>query len=343
MLDGKGGQILGKRSSRSRKGLSTAVGTAFYIIVVLISLSSMWAIGAFQARYQEVTDQMNDWDTERISENLNVRNVSQPVSKISGQKYDINITVDNNGGVTVNIARIYVLDQNNNKLNVSDPMNLSKTQPPARFGFNHSEINTGEVSHVIPVSVTPNLASALSASHECRIILTTDRGRQFSYAYPPPSEGTTTPPPLVYVYGSMKIKYIGSQSRSDSDASGWCHPWVTWDTLKPSKLDDNQVKIKINITNTCGHDVNFTRGSVAYQCSDKQGNRQLFLGGELDSWVLIHNGETKTVIFTINYNNSADGTVPFVYVGLASFSTNKTPDASFLSGAIMLDGLLVPE
>ncbi len=176
---------MGKRSSRSRKGLSTAVGTAFFIIVVIISMSSMWAIGAFQARYQAVTQQMNEWDTERISENLNVRSLTQPVSKMSGQKYDINITVDNNGGVTVNIARIYVLDQNNNKLNVSDPMNLSATQP--RFGFNHSTINTGEVSHVIPVSVTPNLASALSASHKCRIILTTDRGRQFSYAYPSPS------------------------------------------------------------------------------------------------------------------------------------------------------------
>ena len=203
---------MGKRSSRSRKGLSTAVGTAFFIIVVIISMSSMWAIGAFQARYQEVTDKMNVWDTERISENLNVRSVSQPVSKMSGQKYDINITVDNNGGVTVNIARIYVLDQNNNKLNVSDPMNLSATQP--RFGFNHSTINTGEVSHVIPVSVTPNLASALSASHECRIILTTDRGRQFSYAYPPPSSGETPPPPLAYVYGTMRIKYDGSTTRS---------------------------------------------------------------------------------------------------------------------------------
>ena len=76
-----------KRSLRSRKGLSTAVGTAFYIIVVMISLSSMWAIGAFQARYQAVTDKMNVWDTERISENLNVRILTMPESMDGGTWY----------------------------------------------------------------------------------------------------------------------------------------------------------------------------------------------------------------------------------------------------------------
>jgi len=178
---------LGKRSLRSRKGLSTAVGTAFYIIVVMISLSSMWAIGAFQARYQAVTDKMNVWDTERISENLNVRSVNNTIRQIGQLKYNFSMTVDNNGGVAVNIARIYFLDQTKNKLNISDPINGSAPKP--RLGFNYSVINVGEVSHVIAVNVTTQLSLALKASHPCRIILATDRGRQFSYAYPPSSQG----------------------------------------------------------------------------------------------------------------------------------------------------------
>ena len=156
-------------------------------------MSSMWAIGAFQARYQAVTDKMNVWDTERISENLNIRDVSRIVEVLkSGVKwYNLTIFVDNNGGVTVNIARIYVLDQDLNKLYTIDPNALTAIPPTLGFLSRNSTINTGEVSRLILVSEpeitqgTPGaLASALKASHKCRIILATDRGRQFSYSYP---------------------------------------------------------------------------------------------------------------------------------------------------------------
>ncbi|MCX6659144.1 MAG: hypothetical protein NTX81_02000 [Candidatus Bathyarchaeota archaeon] len=335
---------MGKRSLRSRKGLSTAVGTAFYIIVVLISLSSMWAIGAFQARYQAVTDKMNVWDTERISENLNIRSVSQPVSKMSGQKYDINIVVDNNGGVTVNIARIYVLDQNNNKLNVSDPMNLSATQP--RFGFNHSTINTGEVSHVIPVSVTPNLASALSTSppHECRIILTTDRGRQFSYNYPPPESAPG--PSLAYTSGSMKVNYTAP--------TVWKDPYMLHDIFYYN-LKNNKLRVKANFTNISGHDITIASGNVLLQIADAGANdKTYYIGGYLvEGSSTYHDGETFDVIWKITSwssgltanQGSLDGILnPYpnhraTILGSTVFSS--APGADFFSAGLLMDGLLV--
>ena len=188
MLDVKGVQILGKRSSRSRKGLSTAVGTAFFIIVVIISMSAIWALSSFQARYQGVTDQMNAWDTQRISENLNIRNVDNTtfVEQFGTHKlnYNFSITVDNNGGETLNIVRIYVYNQSaptnetSKRLWIYNPINASAMQP--RSGLNHSNVNTGEVAHVIAVNGTK-----FRGSFRYRIILTTDRGRQFSYSYPP--------------------------------------------------------------------------------------------------------------------------------------------------------------
>jgi hypothetical protein len=243
-----------RRSIKSRKGIGTAIGTAFFIIIVLMSIVAFWTISGYEIATQNVRQTMTKWDVERISENLNVRNVSQPVSKMSGQKYDVNIIVDNNGGVTVNIARIYVLDQNNNDLNVSGPMNLSATQP--RFGFNQSTINTGEVSHIIPVSVTPNLASALSASHKCRIILTTDRGRQFSYTYPPPNSGGAGIGPanigyLVMTFNPQSLAFtaISDQKHGPpvviSYTTAWHNVWNNY----------TYVVWHINITNVGSKDV----------------------------------------------------------------------------------------
>ena len=192
MLDAKGVQILSKRSSRSRKGLSTAVGTAFFIIVVIISMAAIWALSSFQARYQGITDQMNDWDTQRISENLNIRSVDNTtlVEQFGAHNlnYNFSITVDGNGGVPVNIVSIYVynqsrpVNQSSKRLWIYNPINASAGQP--RSGFNHSMVNTGEVAHVIAVNGTK-----FRGSFQYRIILTTDRGRQFSYSYPPPSGG----------------------------------------------------------------------------------------------------------------------------------------------------------
>ena len=275
------GQILGKRSLRSRKGLSTAVGTAFYIIVVMISLSSMWAIGAFQARYQAVTDKMNVWDTERISENLNVRILTMPESMDGGTWYKFKIRVDNNGGVAVNIARIYFKylhtypppDTTRTVLNITDPVGWSVTPPPLGFLSTNSTINTGEGSHVIPVSVpvtgtppvTPLLVTQLQNSQACSIILTTDRGRQFSYSYPPPDTGGGGVGPanigyLVVTFQSSSLLYTDYTHLSTTPA---------WDDLNHGA---DTVVWHLNITNVGKRPITLLMASRLILASSTTGN-----------------------------------------------------------------------
>jgi hypothetical protein len=174
-------------------------------------MSAIWALSSFQARYQGVTDQMNDWDTQRISENLNIRNVDNTtlVEQFGAHNlnYNFSITVDNNGGETVNIVRIYVYNQSaptnktSKRLWIYNPINASAMQP--RSGLNHSTINTGEVAHVIAVNGTK-----FRGSFQYGIILTTDRGRQFSYSYPPPSQsGGSGNYPIVMLADHDNFQY----------------------------------------------------------------------------------------------------------------------------------------
>jgi len=339
------GQILGKRSLRSRKGLSTAVGTAFYIIVVMISLSSMWAIGAFQARYQAVTDKMNVWDTERISENLNIRSVNNTIQQIGQLKYNFSMTVDNNGGVAVNIARIYFLDQTNNKLNISDPINGSAPKP--RRGFNYSTINTGEVSHVIAVNVTTQLSLALKASHPCRIILTTDRGRQFSYNYPPPM--VPPAPAVAFSYGSMQINYV-----DHNNEAYWVDPLISSTNLDHHACDDKDLYFRAKFINILDHDLTIRRGSVLFQiCVGPANKKILGFGGYIhESDTTWSPGEEVTVVFlvdSVTWINVGELNAIFTpsitettFTGTAAFSSG-TPQGGedFFSAAILMDGLLV--
>ena len=295
---------MGKRSSRSRKGLSTAVGTAFFIIVVMISLSSMWAIGAFQARYQEVTDKMNAWDTQRISENLNIRKVDPPaeVSNVAQTVYWYNFTiyVDNNGGVTVNIARIYVLDQDNNELYIVDPNALSATPPPLGFLSRNSTINTGEVSRVIRVSEpeisrgNPGLLATALLNYKCRIILTTDRGRQFSYSYPAPSSGAGGGGYAIVVSdNTYNFRYMDTKY---SDAQ-WSNAWI-----KISSASNWNPLYKVLLNNTTTKTVVVQNGSYMLQIGQSANVVRFIVSSSSD----IHNSHpTPFVTQTIPAKSSA--------------------------------------
>ena len=186
-----------RRSIKSRKGIGTAIGTAFFIIIVLISIATFWTISSYEITAQNVRQQMTQRDTDRISEDLFIRGVNSIIILPPPQRYNFSLIVDNTGGVLVNIARIYILNQTGynanstleplarvRSLKIYNPLNKSAPTPQRFTGFNNSDsaINTGEVSHVIRLNGT-----MLNSAYQYRIILTTDRGRQFSYTYPPPS------------------------------------------------------------------------------------------------------------------------------------------------------------
>lgn len=167
--------ILIKLLLSSRKGVGTALGSAFFIIIVALSLSALFTMSIYEAGYQEVRDQMTEQDIDRMSEELSIRNVEDSIMA----NYSFDMLIDNIGGAYVNTARIYVYDQTN-KTNFF----VCDAQNGTGAGFINGTINLGEVGHRISVDGTD-----LYATHKYRIVLATDRGRQFSYSYPPTPYG----------------------------------------------------------------------------------------------------------------------------------------------------------
>ncbi|MCW3976000.1 MAG: hypothetical protein NWE86_07150, partial [Candidatus Bathyarchaeota archaeon] len=71
-----------------KKGISSAIGAAFFIGLVLASLISIHLMDAYQTRYLNVREDMIEWDIDRFSENLNITRIEQP-SSYSNYTYDI--------------------------------------------------------------------------------------------------------------------------------------------------------------------------------------------------------------------------------------------------------------
>jgi hypothetical protein len=335
-------QKMSKKLLKNRKGVSGAISGVFVILICFLALGAIFVFAISQDRYNQVVNERSqlNWDIEE--ENFII---------LDGQRNDdntLNLTLFNSGSVAAHIVDIWVTHRNGSG-NWQRLYGSDFWINPAETMIEVGKQNVTQLPNGIQYNCI-NLTQPVTQTINYTVKLVSERGNTASYLikYEPP-EDEDEPPPLRYVFGSMRVKYAGpngnSSDRSDSDANGWCNPWVPWDIISSAKIAEHNVLIKINITNTCGHDVNFTSAGVVYQSSGKQGQRQEYLGGVLPTPIFFYNGETKEVIFQLNYNmqNNAPGDgFPITYVGMASFCTDKEPDADFLSGAVILDGLLVP-
>ncbi|MEM3382182.1 MAG: hypothetical protein QXQ11_08515 [Candidatus Bathyarchaeia archaeon] len=231
---------------KSRKGIATAIGAVFFILIVIVGFVAIWTINTYETRYQEVKTRMNEWDVQRISENLLIRSVENSAPP----GYNLTITVDNNGGVPVNIARIYVYDQ-------TDKTNLYiySHQNGSSAGFVNGTINTGEVNHKILVRGT-----LLNGSHQYRIILATDRGRQFSYNYPPPTLAAQFPGQPVPFILTFEQESFQFKSRNFIQ---WTPAWVK----KGQAASSHQI-YRINLTNISGRNIVLNQSSHMRQEAD---------------------------------------------------------------------------
>jgi len=238
-------------SFASRKGVGTALGAVFFITLAIMSITAMWAISFYEARYQRVREEMNDFDVQRISENLNVKAVEN--STHAGYAYDI--VEDNLGGVTVNVARIYVYDQNTSALKIYDP------QTELGYGFTNGTIAPGEANHRIPVKGEP-----LNETHEYRIILATDRGRQFSVTKTPvrergaPMAGKGEATLLVVTFNLESFQY------KDIKHDIWTSAWS-----KPRSMEKEHPLYRVNITNTGSKDIELKASSIMEQIKVGEG------------------------------------------------------------------------
>ena len=100
-----------KRFGGRRKGIGTVLGAGYFIIIMLAIFNLiMWEVNQYDV-YQQLVNQMNQVDQERISENLEfVYPVITDRKDLGSGKYSFNLTIRNAGGITTNIARIYFVN-----------------------------------------------------------------------------------------------------------------------------------------------------------------------------------------------------------------------------------------
>jgi hypothetical protein len=178
-----------RRFLRAKKGMSTVFGGLFFVILILMGFNLMlWSFIQYDA-YNTTLRSMNQNDQLTISENLVPTNPgAQNFTTTS-----FNIPVNNLGGTTVSISRIYIM--NISPTGSSNCTNLGASAGPCIVDspgtqncagngvcvFTSGNIAAGEINHLIHVSgVTLNDGSGY------KVILSSTRGRLFSFFYPWP-------------------------------------------------------------------------------------------------------------------------------------------------------------
>jgi hypothetical protein len=179
-----------RRFARSKKGISTIFGGLFFIILILMGFNLvLWGFIQYD-NYNSSLFKMNQNDQLASSENLVPTNPgAQNFTSTS-----FNIPVNNLGGTTVSISRSYIT-------NISPTVGTLCTSSGASAGpcvvdsglgtqncagngncyFTNGNIGAGEINHLIHVT-----GLAISDGSGYKVILTSTRGRLFSFFYPWP-------------------------------------------------------------------------------------------------------------------------------------------------------------
>ncbi len=180
-----------RRFVRAKKGMSTIFGGLFFIILILMGFNLMlWGFIQYD-NYNSSLFKMNQNDQLATSENLVPASPGAQNLTSTG----FNIPVNNLGGTTVSIARIYISNISptggthctNSDPNSQGPCIVdtgSGTQNCAGNGncfFTNGNVAAGVINQLIHVTgVTLNDGSGY------KIILSSTRGRLFSFFYPWP-------------------------------------------------------------------------------------------------------------------------------------------------------------
>jgi hypothetical protein len=211
------------RFVRAKKGMSTIFGALFFVILILMGFNLMlWNFAQFDA-YNRVVTTMGLRDQQRSAE---VLTFNPPGITNTGSPF--NFTVNNIGGVTATITRIYI--QNLAPLNGGSPCqgSLCIADPTGSPTFNNPNIKTGESFHIVTVT-----GIAIDNSGY-RIVVATTRGNEFSFYFPWPSNlgGGSNSNSTNTAHGALDVKFDlnsfnftrGSQT---VPVPGWTVPYNT--------------------------------------------------------------------------------------------------------------------
>jgi len=204
--------------------MSTIFGALFFVILILMGFNLMlWNFAQFDA-YNRVITTMGLSDQQRSAEALTF---NPPGIMNTGSPF--NFTVNNIGGVTSTIARIYV--QNLAPLNVGSPCQGATgciADPNGSTTFNNPNIKNGESFHLVKVT-----GIAIDNSGY-RIIVATTRGNQFSFYFPWPSNlgGGSNSNSTNTAHGALDVKFdLNSfnftRGTQTVPQQGWTVPYST--------------------------------------------------------------------------------------------------------------------
>ena len=180
---------------RAKKGMSTVFGGLFFVILILMGFNLMlWSFIQYDA-YNTTLRSMNQNDQLTISENLVPTNPgAQNFSSVG-----FNIPVNNLGGTTVSVARIYITNISpTGSTNCStSPCIIDPSSPVNCTGngicfFTNGNIAAGEINHLIHVTMPTSVSGqTVNDGSGYKVILSSTRGRVFSFFYPWPVTTTT--------------------------------------------------------------------------------------------------------------------------------------------------------
>jgi len=201
MMNGQHSSSISKRSrkerrikhgiARSRRGISTIIGAAFFITIMLLAFNLMlWQMIQYDA-YQQGMDKMTQKDKDRLAEQLEVSDIFFTTSTPA----HITISLRNTGGISINIVRIYF---DTNPVTIVD-----KGSGGGRFtgGF----LNVAE-SGSLDVNTQ---GTSLVSTGSYTLTFVTERGNLFTSYYPRSSRFQSS---IAYTFGSMRARYAWSTS-----------------------------------------------------------------------------------------------------------------------------------
>ena len=179
------------RITRSRRGISTIIGAAFFITIMLLAFNLMlWQMIQYDA-YQQGMDKMAQRDKDRLAEQLEVSDIFFTTSTPA----HITISLRNTGGISVNVVRIY--------FDTKPVTIVDKGSVGGQFtgGF----LNVGETGTIDVNTQGTSLVSTGSYT----LTFVTERGNLFTSYYPKTSRFQSS---IAYTFGSMRTRYSSSAS-----------------------------------------------------------------------------------------------------------------------------------
>jgi len=177
---------------RSRRGISTIIGGAFFITIMLLAFNLMlWQIVQYDS-YQQGLDKMAQRDRDRLAERLEVTDI---FFTVSGTPL-MTITARNTGGISINLIRIYF---------DTSPVTIVEKGSGSHY-FTGGFLDLGESG---TVSIYKTGSTNLTATGTYTLTFVTERGNIFTSYYPKTSKFQSS---LAYTFQSMRTRYSSSPS-----------------------------------------------------------------------------------------------------------------------------------